>query len=537
MAQTQLAPDKVPADTQAVLLLCATFSRGSDVSAKPLSLLEYNAVARSLGRNGRRPADLLESSEEWLPDEAGIPSPARLKALLGRGVQMATALERWQRLGVWVISRGESRYPERLRKALQSSAPVLLYGVGDVSRLGRGGLAMVGSRNIDEEGLAFTTRVASRCTRDGVQVVSGGARGVDQAAVSACLESGGGAVAVLAERLDRAATSREGKQWIRDGMLTLVSPFEPESTFTVYRAMGRNKHIYALSDYALVVRFTTGEGGTWAGAVEQLGRAKTNTSSATVFVRENRNPAEGLRELCQRGARAFPEEEFWQEGVACLLTEKTPPSSDLFETASADEEAASEADAALPEPAPHARASETGRCEASPVLEEVPPEIVAAVDSCYSLCLPLILSHLPHEPGLKPAELAPTLALAPTQTRAWLKRAVQDGKVIEKRKPVLYLNASRPHEGEPKSGTNQVQSAETCYSRCLPLLLQMLRQERSEKDLAQLLGVLPAQVKLWVHRARKENRIISTKKKPVILYRDASLAETSTLFDRDGDAA
>src|SRR5438067_2008661 len=136
---------------------------------------------------------------------------------------MATALDHWQRLGLWVISRGEDRYPERLRRNLRSAAPTLLYGAGEITRLNRGGLAVVGSRNVTEEDLSFTRRVAERCVGAGIQVISGGARGVDQAAVAAALEAGGEAVAVLAERLDRTATSRDAKGPLRRGLLTLVT--------------------------------------------------------------------------------------------------------------------------------------------------------------------------------------------------------------------------------------------------------------------------------------------------------------------------
>src|SRR5947207_2931759 len=83
------------------------------------------------------------------------------------------------------------------------------------------------------------------------------------AAVAAALEAGGGVVTVLADRLDRAATARDAKEPLRQGRLTVVSPYEPECGFTVGRAMGRNKHMYGLADYSLVVQFTKGEGGTW----------------------------------------------------------------------------------------------------------------------------------------------------------------------------------------------------------------------------------------------------------------------------------
>src|SRR5689334_22005756 len=200
MATSEPSARAVHPDTQAVLLLCATLPRKSGPDVKPLTLSEYNALASWLARQGRRPASSVEDGDAALPGaERGLPSADRLRALLGRGFQLAAALEGWQRLGLWVISRGEECYPERLRRQLRSAAPPLLYGAGELARLDQGGLAIVGSRNIDEEGLAFTRRVAHRCAEQGLQVVSGGARGVDRAAVVSVMEANGGAVAVLAE--------------------------------------------------------------------------------------------------------------------------------------------------------------------------------------------------------------------------------------------------------------------------------------------------------------------------------------------------
>jgi predicted Rossmann fold nucleotide-binding protein DprA/Smf involved in DNA uptake len=308
-------------DTQAGLLLTGVFGKEVDIDAKPLNLREYNALAKWLVGKQKRPANLLTAPND-LPEEPvpDLPEWTRVKALLSRGMQMAAAVERWQRLGLWVVGRGEERYPQRLLRHLRSSAPPLLFGAGDMARLTLGGLAIVGSRDIDEEGLAFTSRVAERCAAADMQVISGGARGVDRAALSGALEAGGGVVAVLSDRLDKVATSREAKEHIRGGVLTLVTPYEPEANFTVGRAMGRNKIIYTLADYALVVRFTKGEGGSWAGAVEQLGRNEANGPGVPLFVRTALNPEDGLRELLVKGALPFPEEEFWAEPAGAILS-------------------------------------------------------------------------------------------------------------------------------------------------------------------------------------------------------------------------
>ncbi|MHB1423932.1 MAG: DNA-processing protein DprA [Gemmataceae bacterium] len=410
-------------DTQAVLLLCGAFARGSGPNDKPLTLSEYNALAAWLGRQGRRPASLIQGGDAALPGaEPGLPDTERLRALLGRGFQMAAALEGWQRLGLWVISRGEDCYPERLRRHLRSAAPPLLYGAGDLARLNLGGLAVVGSRNVDEEGLSFTRRVAQRCAEQGVQIVSGGARGVDRAAVAAVLEAGGGAVAVLAERLDRATTTREAREPLRDGLLTLVTPYEPESGFTIGKAIGRNKNIYALADYALVVRFKMREGGTWTGAIEQLDRNKSAPPSVPLFVRTVRNPEDGCEELQSKGAFLFPEDDFWTNKISDALKQAPAPSAPHAEPA--DARPVAEADAPAPSP---------------------PSPAAAEADTCYRRCLPLLLQSFQEDKAAKDLpEIAKKLQLLPSQLADWLRRAIEDGKLTKKKKKgrIVYAAAS-----------------------------------------------------------------------------------------------
>ena len=101
-------------------------------------------------------------------------------------------------------------------------------------------------------------------------MVSGGAKGVDEAAMLAALEVDGTALGILANGLLPMALSSKWRPHLRKNELCLVSPHYPEAPFHVGNAMGRNKYIYCLADYGLVVRSEKGEGGTWAGATEAI---------------------------------------------------------------------------------------------------------------------------------------------------------------------------------------------------------------------------------------------------------------------------
>ena len=287
--------------TQVALLLCSPLRAGKNKDVQPLSLGEFNELEKQLQRIGAGLEQLLETNAAALLKKLGLTIDAdKITALLGRGFMLSMAVETWQSAGVWVVSRGEDNYPERLHR-LKQNAPPLIYGCGDIKLLSRGGLAIVGSRDVDAAGEAFTRNVAAKAAREETQIVSGGARGVDQFAMLAALEAGGTVVGALADSLLRSATSGKAREAIQDGRLTLISSFDPEAGFDVGNAMQRNKQIYALADFGLVVSSGYNEGGTWSGAIEQLDKLHL----APLFVRAGDVP-EGNRQLLRRGALPFP---------------------------------------------------------------------------------------------------------------------------------------------------------------------------------------------------------------------------------------
>jgi DNA processing protein len=82
----------------------------------------------------------------------------------------------------------------------------------------------------------------------------------------------------------------------------LATPYSPHASFNVGMAMARNKLIYALADYGLVIASDAEKGGTWAGAEEVL-----KAGWVPVFVVEGTNVPDGNRLLLKRGGIPFPE--------------------------------------------------------------------------------------------------------------------------------------------------------------------------------------------------------------------------------------
>ncbi len=284
-------------NTQAILLLTAPLGSGARDLAFTTS--EYSHLAVTLREAGRQPADLLTHEAEVLA-ACGVVDTERVRRLLARGFQLSQAIERWRSRAIWVISRADPRYPRRLKQRLGQASPPLLYGVGDVGLLELGGLAIVGSRAADAAALEYARATGELCARGGRGVVSGGARGVDRAAMRGALDGDGHALGVLADNLERAAIERDHRAPLIAGALVLVSPYDPGAGFDVAHAMQRNKLIYGLADAALVVATERDKGGTWAGAIEQLDVLRF----VRVYVRATTSP--GLDALAARGAQRWP---------------------------------------------------------------------------------------------------------------------------------------------------------------------------------------------------------------------------------------
>jgi len=312
----QLSPN-----TQAILLLTAPLLVGSKRSGeKPLSLGEYKRLARRLRDGEREPADLLDDPLDDLLGDCDL-DPARVGSLLARGLQLSQAVEHWQARSIWVVSRADTEYPKRFKQRLGMDAPPLLYGCGARALLATGGLAVVGSRHVDERLICYTEKIGRLAAEAERMLVSGGARGIDQASMRGALAAGGTAAGVLADGVERAALNGENRRLLMDGRLVLVSPYDPAARFNVGHAMQRNKLIYALADAALVVNSSFGKGGTWTGAVEQLDKLRF----VPVYTRVDGNGDSALEALRRSGARAWPEPATPEELRRLLEVDDTAP--------------------------------------------------------------------------------------------------------------------------------------------------------------------------------------------------------------------
>ena len=417
-------------NTRAILLLTAPLIIGRErrSSPKPLAPGEYNRLARRLLELRRQPADLLGDGVRALLEECLLDLDVeRLERLLDRGFLLSQAMERWRTRALWVTSRADLEYPRRLKERLGGQAPPVLYGCGNRENLDSGGLAVVGSRNVDDDVIAYTEGIGRLAAQARRTLVSGGARGIDQAAMRGALDAGGPVAGVLADRLERAATQRDHREALMDDRLVLICPYDPAAGFLVGHAMQRNKLIYALADAALVVNAEFEKGGTWAGAVEQLDRHRF----VSVYVRAAGETARGLDGLLEHGAKPWPSPD--DAAALCSLLD-TP----------------SEAGPA-PGPAPLLREAQSDQApvdDATPARAATRPPVVelgsgdglTPAEKLLASVEKLLLPYLA-EPRTE-ADVAEALDVQKPQARSWLKRLVDDGRIERLSRPVRYRIAT-----------------------------------------------------------------------------------------------
>jgi DNA processing protein len=442
-------------NTQAILLLTAPLIAGrSSSSSELLSPGEYKRLARHLRDIQHQPADLV------LPDAADLLrvcqpliDESRLQRLLGRGFLLSQAIERWQARAIWVISRADAEYPRRLKTRLREDAPAVIYGCGDMGLLESGGLAVVGSRRVDDSLIDYTMAVGRLAARARRTLVSGGAKGIDQAAMRGALEGGGKVTGVLADSLEKTAMNREHRNLLLDGQLVLISPYDPSAGFNVGNAMQRNKLIYALADASLVVSSDLNKGGTWAGAIEQLQKL----NFVPVYVRSKGESSAGLDALRAKGAFVWPDPQDADAfdavfDVAVPMNTSPPKAGDSLYTNGKQPDLALEQNA----PAQSTSLSEGVIAQVSPTAIHAEVTHVKQVsesqsdtaitqaskgatpgDALFATVQDLIQCLL--TVPMKDAEIATLLDVSSAQAKAWLQRLVDEGVLEKQKKPAGYV--------------------------------------------------------------------------------------------------
>lgn len=139
---------------------------------------------------------LFENSEyEW--KLSGIFTPQQIIKLKNSTLESAyKVIEDCNKVGCGIVTPNDKLYP-RMLKGLDD-LPAVLYYRGDLRFLiHRIAIAVVGTREANENSLSVAKSLSASLCRSGAIIISGGALGVDSAAHTGAIESGGKTLAVL----------------------------------------------------------------------------------------------------------------------------------------------------------------------------------------------------------------------------------------------------------------------------------------------------------------------------------------------------
>ena len=477
-------------NSDAVLLLTAHLSGSDDGGAKPLTTEEWWAFANWLKERNATIEYLLENVDEVLggrSDPRG--TTERIKRLLDRGSALGLAKDRWAQAGLWWLTSADDDYPVHLKKRLGQASPPVLYGCGHQKLLRSRGIAVVGSRAASDRDLSWTQAFGEAVAGAGYSVVSGGAKGIDQAAMFGALDREGTVVGILADSLLRASSSKMYRSYLRSQNLVLVSPFNPEAGFTVGRAMQRNKYIYCLSDRALVVHSGI-KGGTWEGAIENMKR-----QWVPIWVRQDSDDSPGNAALLSVHHAQGPPQEVIQRICA---SDQSAASSGQIEDDSlyADTEVG------------------TAPSGAGNVSEQ--PEYTRPQEQNSDLYVHFIQSLRERlaNGSFQKSELESYYGLVKTQFDAWMNRAIE-GKVVKESKPVMLSLNQQPEHPSPQE--QEPSGSSDLYSHFIQSLRERLANGSIEKsELESHYGLVKKQLDTWMKRAVEEK--VVKESKPVVLY-------------------
>jgi predicted Rossmann fold nucleotide-binding protein DprA/Smf involved in DNA uptake len=269
-----------------------------DVDVKPLSSSEFWTLCRSV----EDPSVLVGASADSIAGLCDVPldGAQRIAKLLSAGTSFAFERERLEEEGIRLVSALDDAFPVGLRQRLGEACPAFLLVAGPIEFLATHAVGVVGSRDASDEALSIAASAANEAASAGRAVVSGLARGIDQAAMAAALDAGSPVVGFPAEGLRVVARNAEIRKRVHAGELCMASPYGPAMRFTAGNAMGRNKLIYAHADITLVVCSDLGSGGTWEGA-----REATRRSFGRVAVWMGAGAGPGNSKLVESGGTAI----------------------------------------------------------------------------------------------------------------------------------------------------------------------------------------------------------------------------------------
>lgn len=169
------------------------------------------------------------------------------------------AMDGWAADGIALVTLLDEDYPAQLRTIHQR--PPFLFYRGSLNEADARGVAIVGTRNASDDGLARASKIAARLAMKGVTVISGLADGIDSAAHRAALSAGGRTVALIGTGVLRSYPAKNAH--LQELLATehlVLSQFWPDSPPTRHSFPMRNAVMSGYAAATVVVEATARSG-------------------------------------------------------------------------------------------------------------------------------------------------------------------------------------------------------------------------------------------------------------------------------------
>lgn len=284
-----------------ILLLCSNLTIKKYEEIKPFTLGEWFYFLNKLNHSKKEISIILENDRNELLKNIGLDSNMinKISLLVEKKELVLSKLDDFSRNGIKIVTIFDKEYPILIKKRLKKKAPLLFYYAGDISLCNKIGIAIVGARDIDNEGIEFTKKLAEKASKEHLLIYSGGAKGVDSISEKTAIKNNGAAVSFIAESLLSKIKKKEIIKAVQQNKLLLLSDVNPDEEFSSARAINRNKYIYTASYGAFVISAQYHKGGTWSGAMESI---KNNWVSTFVW---NHKAYVGNRKLIEKGGITY----------------------------------------------------------------------------------------------------------------------------------------------------------------------------------------------------------------------------------------
>jgi DNA processing protein len=161
--------------------------------------------------------------------------------------------------GAYLTTVADDTFPTTLR--LIFNLPPFLFVRGTLKEADLLSVAVVGTRDASEDGIKRAARMARLLTERGVTVVSGLARGIDTAAHTAALDSGGRTIAVIGTGIRRtypAENKALAERITENG--AVVSQFWPDGPPATYTFPRRNVTMSGIAQGTIVIEASSTSG-------------------------------------------------------------------------------------------------------------------------------------------------------------------------------------------------------------------------------------------------------------------------------------